>query len=203
VIESVIAIAIGYLLGSLPFGYWAGLLRGVDLRDVGSRNTGGTNAVRILGPRIGVPVIALDILKGTAAVLVAGLFDGVGTEVLAATAAMLGHAFPVFLRFKGGKAVATGAGAMFGLAPFIALTVFVLWIALGVLTRYVSVASMVAAIAFVTLTIVTGRSWPIVAFTLFGAAVVFWRHRENIARLRSGTENRLKLPGRRRAPDEA
>jgi glycerol-3-phosphate acyltransferase PlsY len=203
VIESVVAIAIGYLLGSLPFGYWAGLLRGVDLRDVGSRNTGGTNAVRILGPKVGVPVIALDIFKGTAAVLVAGLFDGVGTEVLAATAAMLGHAFPVFLRFKGGKAVATGAGAMFGLAPFIALTVFFLWIALGVLTRYVSVASMIAAIAFVTLTIVTGRSWPIVAFTLFGAAVVFWRHRENIARLRAGTENRLKLPSRRRAPDEA
>lgn len=199
-IDSALAILAGYVLGALPFGYWAGRLRGIDLREVGSGNTGGTNAVRVLGPKLGVPVILLDIFKGTAAVLLAGLIDGVGTEVLAATAAMLGHAFPVFLRFRGGKAVATGAGAMLGLAPFVALTVVGIWIGVGLLTRYVSVASMVSAVAFVTLTVATGRSWPIVAFTLFGAIVVFWRHRENIRRLRAGTENRLNLPTRRRAP---
>jgi acyl phosphate:glycerol-3-phosphate acyltransferase len=203
-IDSALAILAGYLLGALPFGYWAGLMRGVDLREAGSGNTGGTNAVRVLGPKLGVPVIALDILKGTAAVLIAGLLGGgVGTEVLAAMAAMIGHAFPIFLGFKGGKAVATGAGAMLGLAPFIALIVFLIWIVTGLVTRYVSVASMVAAVAFVTLTIATGRSWPIVAFTVFGAVVVFWRHRANIARLRAGTENRLNLPGRRRAAERA
>lgn len=199
--DSALAIALGYLLGALPFGYLAGRLRGIDLRNVGSGNTGGTNAVRVLGPKLGVPVIALDIFKGTAAVLLAGLFGGVGTEVLAATAAMVGHAFPVFLRFRGGKAVATGAGAMLGLAPYVAVTVIAIWILVGVVTRYVSVASMVAAVAFVVLTVATGRSWPIVAFTLFANVVVFWRHRANIARLRSGTENRLNLPVRRRAPD--
>ena len=111
---SLLAIAVAYLLGSCAFGYWAGLLRGVDLRDQGSGNTGGTNAVRVLGAKIGVPVIALDIFKGTAAVLIAGRLGGTGTEVLAACGAVLGHTFPVFLRFRGGKAVATGAGAMLG-----------------------------------------------------------------------------------------
>jgi glycerol-3-phosphate acyltransferase PlsY len=191
-----LSIAVGYLLGACPFGYWAGRLRGVDLRREGSGNTGGTNAVRVLGPRWGVPVIVLDILKGTAAVLVAAQLGGTGSEVLAAAAAVVGHTFSVFLGFRGGgKAVATGAGAMFGLAPAIAAGVFVLWIVLGLVTRYVSVASMVSAVAFVVASVVTGEPWPVVAFTLFGAGVVFWRHRANIARLRNGTENRLNLPG--------
>jgi glycerol-3-phosphate acyltransferase PlsY len=142
-------------------------------------------------------VIALDILKGTAAVLVASHLGGTGSEVLAAVAAVLGHAYPIFLGFRGGKAVATGAGAMFGLAPEIAAGVFVLWIVVGLVTRYVSVASMVAAVAFVVSAVVTGQPWPVVAFTVFATGVVFWRHRANIARLRAGTENRLNLRGAR------
>jgi len=193
----VLAVVLGYLIGSCPFGYWAGRLKGVDLRTEGSRSTGGTNAVRVLGPRIGIPVIALDILKGTAAVLVASHLGGTGSEVLAAVAAVLGHAYPIFLGFRGGKAVATGAGAMFGLAPEIAAGVFVLWIVVGLVTRYVSVASMVAAVAFVVSAVVTGQPWPVVAFTVFATGVVFWRHRANIARLRAGTENRLNLRGAR------
>jgi acyl phosphate:glycerol-3-phosphate acyltransferase len=193
----VLAVVLGYLIGSCPFGYWAGRLKGVDLRTEGSRSTGGTNAVRVLGPRIGVPVIALDILKGTAAVLVASHLGGTGSEVLAAVAAVLGHAYPIFLGFRGGKAVATGAGATFGLAPEIAAGVFVLWIVVGLVTRYVSVASMVAAVAFVVSAVVTGQPWPVVAFTVFATGVVFWRHRANIARLRAGTENRLNLRGAR------
>jgi glycerol-3-phosphate acyltransferase PlsY len=193
--STLLAIAIAYLLGSCAFGYWAGLLRGVDLRNEGSGNTGGTNAVRVLGPKIGVPVIALDVLKGTAAVVIAAQLGGTGTEVLAAAAAVIGHAFPIFLGFRGGgKAVATGAGAMIGLAPWIALGVFLLWIVLGLLTRYISVASMVSAVAFMLATIVTGEPWPVIAFTVFGSAIVFWRHRGNLARLRNGTENRLNLP---------
>jgi glycerol-3-phosphate acyltransferase PlsY len=89
----VLSIVIGYLLGSCPFGYWAGRLRGVDLRKEGSGNTGGTNAVRVLGPAVGVPVIMLDVLKGTAAVLVAAQLGGVGSEALAGAAAVVGHTF--------------------------------------------------------------------------------------------------------------
>jgi acyl phosphate:glycerol-3-phosphate acyltransferase len=195
--DAVLAILIGYLIGSCPFGYWAGLLKGIDLRKEGSGNTGGTNAVRVLGPKIGIPVILLDVLKGTAAVLIASSFGGTGAEVLAAVAAVLGHTFPIFLRFRGGKAVATGAGAMFGLAPEIALGVTILWLVVAFLTRYVSVASMVAALAFVVSAILTGQPWPVVAFTVFGTCVVFWRHRTNIARLRAGTENRVNLRGAR------
>jgi glycerol-3-phosphate acyltransferase PlsY len=196
--NTLLAVAIGYLLGSCTFGYWAGRLRGIDLRDEGSGNTGGTNAVRVLGPKVGIPVIALDILKGTAAVVIAGQLGGTGTEVLAGTAAVLGHTFPIFLRFRGGKAVATGAGAMLGLAPWIAVGVFALWITLGLITRYISVASMLSAIAFMLAAIVTDEPWPVIAFTVFASAVVFWRHRGNLARLRNGTENRLNLPALRR-----
>jgi acyl phosphate:glycerol-3-phosphate acyltransferase len=193
-VNTLIAIVAAYLLGSCAFGFWAGKLRGIDLRTQGSRNTGGTNAVRVLGAKVGGPVIVLDILKGTAAVVIASQLGGTGTEVLAATAAVVGHTFPLFLGFRGGKAVATGAGAMLGLAPWIALGVIAFWIALGLITRYVSVASMLSAVAFVVSAIVTDKPWPVVAFTLFGAGVVFWRHRANIARLRAGTENRLNLP---------
>ena len=196
--STLVAIVIAYLLGSCAFGFWAGKLRGIDLRTEGSGNTGGTNAVRVLGAKVGIPVIALDILKGTAAVVIAGRLGGTGTEVLAGMAAVLGHTFPLFLRFRGGKAVATGAGAMLGLAPWIAAGVFALWIALGLITRYVSVASMLSAVAFMLAAILTDEPWPVVAFTVFASAVVFWRHRGNLARLRDGTENRLNLPALRR-----
>jgi glycerol-3-phosphate acyltransferase PlsY len=198
VIGAIVAIAIGYLLGSCPFGYWAGRLRGVDLRTEGSGNTGGTNAIRVLGPAVGGPALVLDIAKGAAAVGVASLLGGTGTEVLAAAAAIVGHTFSLFLGFRGGgKAVATGGGAMLALAPEVALPVAVLWIAVGLATRYISVASMVSAVALVVGALVSDQPWPIVAFSVFGATLVVWRHRSNIARLRAGTENRLNLRGAR------
>jgi glycerol-3-phosphate acyltransferase PlsY len=189
------AVAIAYLLGSMPFGYWIGRLRGVDLRAEGSGNTGATNALRVLGRKLGVLVMALDIGKGTLAVLIAAQLGGTGTEVLAATAAVIGHAFPVFLRFKGGKAVATGAGAMLGLAPITAVIAFAVWLAVIALTRYVSVASQIAAELFPIQAIEFDRPWPVIAITQAAASFVFWRHRANIARLRAGTENRLSLRG--------
>jgi glycerol-3-phosphate acyltransferase PlsY len=198
VIGAIVAIAIGYLLGSCPFGYWAGRLRGVDLRTEGSGNTGGTNAIRVLGPAVGGPALVLDIAKGAAAVGVASLLGGTGTEVLAAAAAIVGHTFSLFLGFRGGgKAVATGGGAMLALAPEVALPVAVLWIAVGLATRYISVASMVSAVALVVGALVSDQPWPIVAFSVFGATLDVWRHRSNIARLRAGTENRLNLRGAR------
>jgi glycerol-3-phosphate acyltransferase PlsY len=194
---TLLAVVIGYLLGSCPFGYWAGRLKGVDLRTQGSGNTGGTNAVRVLGPRVGVPALLLDIAKGAAAVLIASQLGGTGTEVLAAAAAMLGHSRSIFLGFQGGKAVATGAGAMLALVPELMLPVAVVWVVVGLLTRYISVASMVSAVVLAVGVIVTGQPWPIVVFTLCGAACVIWRHRSNIARLRAGTEHRLNLKGAR------
>jgi glycerol-3-phosphate acyltransferase PlsY len=190
----VLSIVIGYLLGSCPFGYWAGRLRGVDLRKEGSGNTAaptrcacwagagraGDHAGRAEGHGRGAD-------RGPAG---RGRQRGAG-----GAAAVVGHTFPVFLRFRGGKAVATGAGAMLGLAPGISVIVVILWIVLGLVTRYVSVASMLSAVAFVLLAIFTGQPWPIVVFTLFGAGLVFWRHRANIVALRNGTERRLNLPG--------
>jgi glycerol-3-phosphate acyltransferase PlsY len=200
--DAVLAVAVGYLLGSLPFGYLAGRLKGVDLRTVGSGNTGGTNAVRMLGPGTGVPVIALDIGKGVAAALIGDAIGGPNVAVLASVAAVLGHAFPVWLRFRGGKAVATGAGTMFALVPWIGVTVFVVWVLVALVTRYVSVASLVAAFSYSILCLASGQPWAITIYTFVGALFVLWRHRTNIARLRAGTENRLNLRGARRPRTE-
>jgi glycerol-3-phosphate acyltransferase PlsY len=200
--DAVLAIAVGYLLGSLPFGYWAGRLRGIDLRTVGSGNTGGTNAVRMLGPKVGIPVIALDIAKGAAAALIGDAIGGPDVAVLASVAAVLGHAFPFWLGFRGGKAVATGAGTMLALVPWIGATVFVIWVVVGLATRYVSVASLAAAFSYSILCILSGQPWAITVYTFVGALFVLWRHRENIARLRAGTENRLNLPWPRRPRTE-
>jgi acyl phosphate:glycerol-3-phosphate acyltransferase len=191
--DAALALVVGYLLGSLPFGFLAGRMRGIDLRTVGSGNTGGTNAVRILGPRVGIPVIALDIGKGVAAALIGDALGGPNVAVLASVAAVLGHAFPVWLRFRGGKAVATGAGTMLALVPWIGVTVFLIWVVVGLLTRYVSVASLVAAFSYSVLCIASGQPWAITIYTFAGALFVLWRHRANISRLRAGTENRLNL----------
>lgn len=199
--DVVLAGVMGYLLGSLPFAYWAGLLKGVDLRKVGSGNPGGTNAIRVLGARYGVPVILLDMAKGVAAVLIAGQFGDVTAQVVAAAAAVFGHAFPIFLRFQGGKAVAVGAGAMFALAPGIGVLVTLVWFVVAAITRYASLASLATAVAFPTLTFVFDQPWPVRIFALAGGLFVIWRHRTNIGRLRAGTENRINL--RRRTAEPA
>jgi acyl phosphate:glycerol-3-phosphate acyltransferase len=191
---ALVAVAAGYLLGSLPFGYWAGRLRGIDLRLAGSGNTGATNAMRVLGLKIGVPVMALDIGKGVAAVLLArGLSDNHLVPVLAATAAIAGHIYPLFLGFRGGKGAATGAGAMLALVPWIGIAAFFLWLGVSLATRYVSIGSVVTAVAYPTAAFVTGQPWPVRLFALGAGAWVIWRHRANIARLRAGTEHRINL----------
>ena len=192
--DAVIAVAVGYLLGSLPFGYWAGRLRGIDLRLAGSGNTGATNVMRVLGLKVGVPVMALDIGKGAAAVVIA---RAVSTDdivpVLAAAAAVTGHMYPLFLGFRGGKGVATGAGTMIALVPWIGIAAFVLWLAVSLATRYVSIGSVVTAVAYPAATIASGQPWAVCAYTIGAGAWVIWRHRANIARLRAGTENRINL----------
>jgi glycerol-3-phosphate acyltransferase PlsY len=196
-----LAIVGGYLLGSLPFGYWLPLvLHREDIRSRGSGNIGASNVFRVYGRRLGTTVALLDMGKGAAAALLGLWAGGAVVGVLAGAAAMLGHARPVFLRFrKGGKMVATAGGVTLALAPLALLCCAALWIAVFVVTRYASVASIVAAIALPVFVTLFGYSWPVIVFGVVGAAAVIFMHRQNIRRLVSGTEHRFELRRPRRA----
>jgi acyl phosphate:glycerol-3-phosphate acyltransferase len=204
-IFAIILIA-SYLLGSIPAGYLAGRLAGVDIREVGSGNIGATNATRVLGRRYGYAVFAFDFLKGLLpvrlSILVARQLHVAGTlieliGIVAAVACVLGHVFPVWLRFKGGKGVATSAGALFGLMPLAALVGALIWFATFKLTRYVSVASITAAIALpIVIFIMISRGQAdrqvLFYFSICLAALVILRHRSNLKRLMDGTESRFQ-----------
>jgi len=194
-----------YLLGSIPFGYLAGRIAGIDIRKCGSGNVGATNVIRTLGKSYGYPVFVADFLKGFGAVKMSLLIaTRVQSEwnspemfgILAAISSVIGHSFPVWLRFKGGKGVATSAGALFALAPVPALVGAAIWILTFWLTRYVSVASVSAAAALPLIILITtwlsehgGKSLFYSSVCL--AAVVIWRHRSNLSRLMRGTEPRF------------
>jgi glycerol-3-phosphate acyltransferase PlsY len=201
-----VAALLAYFLGSMPWGYLAGKINGVDLRREGSGNTGATNALRVLGKKWGYLVFALDALKGVLAVKwsmdLAVYLDATGQEkiyagVVAAIFVMVGHSYPVWLRFQGGKGIATAAGVMLALFP---LPVFgfglLVWVGLFYTTRYVSVASLGAAISLPTS---AGVLWSlglcdpvrfVIALTMCVLAV--WRHKSNIERLLAGTEKRFE-----------
>jgi acyl phosphate:glycerol-3-phosphate acyltransferase len=198
-VTSVLAILGGYLLGSLPFGYWVPrLVRGEDIRARGSGNVGASNVFRVYGRSLGVPVALLDLAKGFAAALLGLWAGGALVGVLAAAAAMVGHARPVFLRFqKGGKMVATAGGATFALAPLAAFCRVGVWLVVFALTRYASLASILTAIGLPVFIVLFGYPWPIVAFGVVGAAAVVAVHHQNIRRLVSGTEHRFQV---RRSP---
>ena len=188
-----LALALAYLLGSIPFALIAGKLHGVDLREAGSGNLGATNVFRTLGRTAGVAVMVLDIAKGAAAVLVAVALTNNPWPLAAAALAILGHVFPVWTHFKGGKGVAVGAGAMIGLVPSASGVLLVLWILLVVFTRYVSVASIVAALAAAPLAYVFGAPWSYVVFIALAGVFVIYKHRENIVRLVQGDESRIQF----------
>jgi len=205
-VAQVVAVAaIAYLAGSLPWGLWLGRwLRGVDVRTLGSGNLGATNVYRTLGPGIGVATLLLDAAKGALPVFLlprsplgAGFPGGAeACRLVAGLAAIAGHVWSVFTGFKGGKGVATTAGVLLALNPpaFGAfLGVFVLTVAI---TRWISLGSILGAIAFAaTLAFVTPGGWrsPTFWFGAIVAVVVIARHRENIARLLSGTERRFSF----------
>jgi glycerol-3-phosphate acyltransferase PlsY len=194
VIEA-LAVLGGYLLGSMPFGYWlVWLLRGEDIRRKGSGNVGATNVVRLYGKRLGITVALLDVAKGLAAALIGLWAGGALVGVLAGAAAMLGHARPVFLRFqKGGKMVATAGGAALALAPLAALSCIAVWLLVFFVTRYASVASILTALALPLFSWLYGASWPVLVFAGAGAAAIVALHRHNVRRLLSGTEHRFEL----------
>ena len=194
-----------YLLGSIPFGYLAGRLVGIDIRQAGSGNVGATNVVRVLGKGYGYPVFALDFLKGFGAVKISMLMapgqppawnspEIVG--ILAAMSSILGHLYPPWLKFKGGKGVATSAGALLALTPVATLIGIAIWITVFWLTRYVSLASITASVVlpiviFVVSSQDQNKRKPLVYSSACVAAVVIWRHRSNLSRLMRGTEPRF------------
>ena len=183
----------GYLLGSAPFGYWVvRLLRGEDIRTRGSGNIGATNVWRVYGRRLGFPVILLDVAKGFVPALVGLKVSGELTGVLAGAAAMAGHWRPLYLRFtKGGKTVATAGGVTFALAPLAALCCVVTWIAIFLLGRYSSVASIIVALLLPVYIWVFGGDWPVVTFGTLAAVAVLLLHKGNMRRLLAGTESRF------------
>lgn len=192
----------GYLSGAMPFGYWAGKLKGMDIRQHGSGNIGATNVIRVLGKGIGIPVFILDALKGWLPAWLAGYLlasQGQAQEVVSAgavvagLAAVLGHMFTFWLGFKGGKGVATTAGVLLGIAPLAMLGGLVVWLLIFFTTRYVSLASMVAGVGVVATMVAvmanTGRwDWVMLGFGLLIMVLVIVRHRANIGRILAGTE---------------
>jgi len=190
----------GYLCGSVPFGLWlVKLLKGVDIRTVGSHNIGATNVWRTYGWRYGLPVMVLDILKGFVPTLTATLVAGHLAGVLTGAAAMAGHARPIFLKFaKGGKMVATAAGAFLGVAPLLGLAGAGVWLVMFLLFRYASLASIVAAASLAPIAWAMDYPWPVVAFGGAAGVGVSILHRANVRRLLRGEENRFEFRRSRR-----
>ena len=197
-----LAAAASYITGATPFGYLAGRLRGVDIREHGSGNVGATNVIRVLGKGVGLPVFALDVVKGWLPVMLTRwTLEGQGMEstwpeIAAAVGTVLGHNFTFWLRFKGGKGIATSAGGFLALLPVPLAVALVLWVVLFLMTRYVAVASIGAAVAVPAAAGVmyfrTGEpALPLVGFATVIGLLAIWRHRSNIRRLLAGTENRF------------
>jgi glycerol-3-phosphate acyltransferase PlsY len=188
------AVLLSYLLGSVPTGLWLGMwLRGVDIREQGSKNIGATNTMRVLGKTLGALALAGDAGKGLISVL---LFSRIGNwqylPLACGLAAIFGHLFPLYLKFKGGKGVATGAGVFFALAPLPTLAALGVFIAVVAVGRMVSLGSLCAAATLTLLVwILPQHSLPLQVLTTLVAVFVFWKHRANIQRILQGTENRI------------
>ena len=193
--KTALLVAAGYVLGSMPWGYWLPrLVKRDDIRRHGSGNIGGTNVWRVYGWRLGLPVVFLDTAKGFVPALVATLMVSHLAGVLAGAAAMLGHWRPLFLRWRrGGKVVATTGGAFLGIAPVVGAVGAGVWIAVFLLFRYASLASIAGAISLPVAAVLLDEPWPVIVFAAVAAAAVLVLHRQNIARLRAGTESRFKF----------
>jgi acyl phosphate:glycerol-3-phosphate acyltransferase len=191
-------LAMAYLLGSIPFSYLVARRKGVDVRRVGSGNVGATNVMRSVGRGAGVVAFALDSLKGLVAVLVARTVDPTnGVPALAAAAAVLGHMYPPWLRFRGGKGVSTGAGAFLLLAPLPTLGGLLVFAVVVAITRYISLGSIAGTSALAVLSFLLGATEPVSRAAAGLALLIVWKHRGNLQRIARGTESRL---GRRRPP---
>ncbi|MBP3483063.1 MAG: glycerol-3-phosphate 1-O-acyltransferase PlsY [Alistipes sp.] len=209
---AVTLIIIAYLLGSIPSAVWIGQrYYGIDIREHGSKNAGTTNMLRVLGRRAALPVFAIDFIKGFVAVTIISLlkYDSnitaamlINLKIAATAAVVLGHIFPLFANFKGGKGVATLVGAVTGIHPTIILLCFGVWFLIFMLSHYVSLASMTAGCCFpIFVSIFSGSTYrrsgdisvTFIVFSVVVALLLLWTHRKNIARLRAGTESKIYL----------
>lgn len=192
-------VLLAYASGSLPWGVVLGrVIKGIDIRDIGSGNTGATNALRALGWRIALSVAVLDVLKGMVPVLIARWLDTPTWAIaLMAVAATVGHCWSPFMKFRGGKGMATGGGAAIGLLPWL-LTMLPLMIIIVLITRYVSLASLTVTLTGTTIAFIfaatTDFSWLWATAVLAIASIVIAKHYGNIIRLLSGTERRFGVP---------
>lgn len=196
VLRVVAWVAGAYLIGSVsPSVFLGRLVKGVDVRKHGSGNAGATNAFRVLGTPLGVVVLAADVLKGFLPVLLAARYLGnPSVTVFVAMAAMAGHNWSVFLKGKGGKGVATGAGVILAMMPMIIAVLVAVFALVLVLTSTVSIASLIATMLFPVLTVATAQPLAYVIFSFLSCAVVIYAHRANIKRLVRHEEPRVRLP---------
>jgi len=185
-------VLLGYFIGSIPFALVLARHRGLDLRKIGSGNLGAANVLRASGATAGVMVAVLDIGKGALSVLVADqLSDGPALPAMAGLAAIVGHIYPIWLRFRGGKGVATACGVFAVMTPLAAAPAFAVFIATVWITRYISLGSVIASVVLPPLAYVTGSPAPVVASAVAASILIVFRHRSNLARLASGTERRI------------
>lgn len=201
---------IAYLLGSIPSAVWIGKkYYGIDIREYGSKNAGTTNMLRVLGRRAALPVFVLDFFKGFIAVSLIGIMRYdiditsawlINLKIMGVFTAVLGHIFPIFAGFKGGKGVATLVGAITGIYPIVVLLCFAVWVLVFLVTHYVSLASMTAGCSFpVVVIIYSSMEWSrvkdmsvtFVVFSFVVAGLLLWSHRKNIERLKAGTESKI------------
>jgi glycerol-3-phosphate acyltransferase PlsY len=185
-------ILLGYALGSVPAGLLVGWAFGVDVRRVGSGNIGTANVLRAAGKWAAAATMLGDMLKGFLPVLVTRAFtDNDWILGSVALAAVVGHCWPVFLRFKGGKGVATGAGTSIALVPWVGLGLFALWWVVALVSRYTSLAAIVVMLATPLAFILTGQPLPYLLYAVVGGVLVLWRHRDNARALLNGTERKV------------
>lgn len=210
-VYGIASMVIAYLIGSIPTSVWWGrAFFGVDVREHGSHNAGATNTFRVLGPKAGVPVLLIDILKGFIPVRILPNFTDLQPDdapwmwfrVALVGATVIGHLYPVFAGFKGGKGVATSLGGVLAVHPGAAGVCIAVWAVVFFLSRYVSLGSLCAAVSFpIAVALIWNDSSPVkIGFAIVLCALVFFTHRENIGRLIRGTENRMSLGGQRDLP---
>ena len=203
---------VAYLLGSIPSAVWIGRhYFGVDIREHGSKNAGATNMLRVLGLRAALPGVVIDFMKGFVAVTLMGMVRlnpeisqawVINLKIVAVVASVIGHIFPIFAGFRGGKGVSTLIGAVTAVQPNLAFLCFAVWVVVFVFTHYVSLASIVAGCCFPVFVVIFSTtlynrygdfSWIFIIFSLSVALMLLWTHRANIARLRRGEESKIHL----------
>lgn len=190
--QEILLILLCYLIGSIPFSYIVSrYMGGMDIRSKGSGNVGATNVLRNLGLKIALVAFALDLLKGFTAAWIGFAFGGPVVIFLCPVAAMIGHCYPVFLKFKGGKAVATIAGIVLYTNPIIFIILVLAFAAVVLISRYVSLGSLVVACSLPFLGILLDPDITIILLYFFAASLVIYKHKENIERLRKGTESKI------------